>query len=180
MDYAKQIETACDLAVDLSQSKSASLEKQLEKTGLVPDPRRAAYSACKHIVLYIEMFVKSLTVLNFTEFTAQCIDNGFIRPLDFWMNKVPADILAHFAKDKKVIRVSDYDKFLELMKDGEVLGMLRIITGKDRNGGDTKHSMICYSKKSEPWVADTSYRGIDVPTRTFLKKGSFAYFEYIA
>lgn len=179
MEYKQQIETACDLAFDLSQKNTASLERQLGKTGLVPDTKRAASSACKHIVLYIEMFCKGFTILNFSDFTSQCIDNGFIKPFDFWMNKVPQDVLNFFSPGKTVKRISDYEQFLKLMKTEDVMGMLRIITGKDKNGNDTKHSIICFSKKAEPYIADTSYRGVDVPARTFLKESNFAYFEYM-
>lgn len=179
MDYDKQIEMVCDFAYNLSQKHSESLEKQIKNTGLAPDSKRAAASACKFICLFIEMYVKRLTVMNFTEFAAHCIDNGILKPLDFWLNKMPQDVLDVFVPGKKVIRVSDYDKFLELMKKEKIIGMLRIITGKDKKGNDTKHSIMCYSKKEEPWIADTSYRGVDVPARTFLSKNNFAYFEYM-
>lgn len=181
-DYIEHCEMIDNMAKALCQreGRNHKLITYIKDAG-VKNPERAARSACKLICFYIELFVKNLTMLDFTTFIKECIDNGFVRAEDFWLNSTQADMLKHFCPSASFNETYSYDEYIRLVKKGRFMGTVRIFTGLTDNGKKKKHSIISYSDPATriPVLADTSYRGIHEPVDKHIDKDNFSYFTYL-
>lgn len=179
MTYQEQINLIIRLVIELSQKNPKNLIKAIKATEVVDDPATAATSACKIICFYVEAFTKGFIKNTFTEFIKHCVENGTINAEDFWLNKLPKDMLKEYSPAASVMRTDSFAEYKRLMSKGNIIGMLRIITGKDANGNDKKHSIMSYSLDGKAMIADTSYRGVGVDAYKYVDEKNFVYFEYM-
>lgn len=171
------------LAKALSQvdGKNTNLVKLIKESGVSEDPERSADSACKLICFFIELVSKGIYGDDFIEFIKKAVNDGSLRGKDFWLNETQTQMIKHYSDTAFVVEVNSFDKYMELLSIKRIIGTVRILTGKNSEGKDTKHSIISYCDPGSaiPVISDTGKRGIKERVSKHIDKNNFLYFTYI-
>ena len=140
--------------------------------------KNIAGSVCKWITFGFELIEKGLFNGTIQEYFQKCIDEGWVRKTDGWLNlswSYTDGKFEHDLGDKFGITASAIGTWKEFMDWANIqdsfIGTLRIVS---KTVG--KHSLICYKENGNIYISDTSYRGIGVLLSDHIDEKNFIYF----